>query len=128
MREVDVNAKVLAEVDWLEPSSYSFKSSEPAADVLDLHAERQAHPRGAERVVDVESRRNIQRDFRLPHGSFHSESRPRTGDGDVERMKVRRSCHSVCPPAGDRTPRESLIAGVVAVEDRRLLDAFVRRA
>src|SRR5438132_962931 len=51
VREVNVNAKVLAEVDWLEPSSYSFKSSEPAADVLDLHAEREAHPRGAERVV-----------------------------------------------------------------------------
>src|SRR2546423_14954927 len=128
MREVDVNAKVLAQVDWLEPSSYSFKAGEPSADVFDLHAERKTYTRCAERVVDVEARRHVQRDLGLPQWRLHAESRPRPGDRKVERMQVRRGGQAVSPPAGGPTCPARLLAGGVAGVGRRLLDALVRRA
>ena len=74
VREVDVDAKVLAEIDGFEPAAHALESGESTADVLDLHTQGKADPGGAERVVDVESRRDVQRDIGFPHRRLHAES------------------------------------------------------
>src|SRR5947207_14327049 len=95
MREVDVDAKVLAEIDGLEPAAHAFKSRQPAADVFDLHAQRKAHACRAERVVDVETGRNVQGDLPPPHGSLHAESRPRPRAGKSVPRQVRRGVYAL---------------------------------
>ena len=74
MREVDVDAKVLAQVDGLEPPPHALEAREAPADVLHLDAERQADARGAQRVVDVEFGGNVERHLGVAHRCLHAES------------------------------------------------------
>src|SRR5258708_33907883 len=97
MGEVDVDAKVLADLNRVEPSAAPFKAGEPRADGIQGHAQGQAHTGCAEGVVDVETGGHVKRDLCLTERGLHPEPRTRAGDAEVERMQVRGRRQTVRP-------------------------------
>src|ERR1700680_2346450 len=102
MREVDVDAKVLGEIDRLEPAPHAFKTRKSSADGIQRHAQREADGGCAERVVDIEAGGHVQSDLRFAERGFHAKARTRTGDAQVEWMQIRRRCQTVGPATCDR--------------------------
>src|SRR6266851_6236520 len=128
MREVDENAEVLPEVDALQPSSHSIEAGQSRTDLLDGHAHREADTCCAERVVNVEARRDGERYLGLAEWCLQPETRARRRHREVEWVQVGGGGNAVGPASRDRAARQPLVTGVVAVEHGGLLDPLVSAA
>src|SRR5713226_1101181 len=103
--EVDENAEVLAEVDALQPSAHSIEAGQSRTDLLDGHAHREADTRCAERVVNVEARRDGKRHLGLAEWRLEPEARARRRHREVEWVQVGGGGHAVGPASRDRAAR-----------------------
>src|SRR5258708_36003991 len=97
MREVDVDAKVLADVNRLEPAAHSFKAGNPRADGIERHAQRKAHAGRTKGVVDVEAGTHVKRDLPLADPRLRPEPRTRAGHARGGRSQVRDRRLTVAP-------------------------------
>src|ERR1700682_2658946 len=105
MREIDVDAKVLAHVDRFEAAAHAFEAGKARAHRFQGYAHREAYAGRAERVVDVEAGGHVERHISFSERGLHAEARTRASDVELEWMEVGRRGQSIGTPEWARTRR-----------------------